>query len=227
MKEVGYVEGRHYVLEVRNAAGKPAELGAVARTLVAQNCDVILLGAGITLVAVTAATHTIPIVVAAVTSDPVRRGDAASLARPGGNVTGLSGAQMEGVSGKWLEFIREVVPSLSRVVVVMKPYESVGAGARDRGRRETSRHRIFAHTSNEFGRHRHRPRQAGSSAWRWADRVLRGASVAPPCSHCGAGGKKDLPAMYTLKAYVEAGGLMSPRLSASPSRRDCCCARMW
>jgi putative tryptophan/tyrosine transport system substrate-binding protein len=126
MGEVGYVEGRHYVLEMQNAGGKPSELGAVARKLVAQHVDVILVGAGITLVAATAATQTIPMVLATVTSDPVRRGHAASLARPVGNVTGLSGAQMEGVSGKWVEFLREVVPSLSRIFLVMDPTSQTG-----------------------------------------------------------------------------------------------------
>jgi putative ABC transport system substrate-binding protein len=119
MREVGYVEGKHYVLEMRNAAGKPDELASIARSLVARQVDVILVGAGITLTAATAATQTIPIVVAG--PEPVQRGVAKSLARPGGNVTGLIGGQMEGMSGKRLELLREIVPNLSRIVMVMNP----------------------------------------------------------------------------------------------------------
>jgi putative ABC transport system substrate-binding protein len=72
MRDAGYVEGTHYVLELRNAAGKPEELPEVARTLIAQRVDVILVGAGSTLSAVAAATQTLPIVIAGRTT-PLRR----------------------------------------------------------------------------------------------------------------------------------------------------------
>jgi putative tryptophan/tyrosine transport system substrate-binding protein len=209
MRELGYVEGTNYVLEMRDAGGKPAELPAVARALVARGVDVILVGAGITLVAVTAATRTIPIVVAAVTADPVRRGDAASLARPAGNVTGLSGVQMEGVSGKWLEFLREAVPSLSRIILVMNPTsqsalaQEIEVAAKHLGIAilpipVTNPEDVDSGLAKLLVR-----RGDGlivfSEAPLWARRARIAELVAT----------KRLPAIYTLKAYVEAGGLMS------------------
>jgi len=209
MREVGYVEGRHYVLEMQNADGKPDRLDSVARTLVAQGVDVILIGAGITLAAATAATNTIPIVIATVTSDPVRRGHAASLARPAGNVTGLSGVQMEGVSGKWLEFLRELVPGLSRIFVVMNPTsqsslaDEVESAAKGFGL-AFARIRVTNADDIDIALRNLAVRRGDgivlfSEAPLWSRRARIADLVA----------KKKLPAIYTLKAYVEAGGLMS------------------
>jgi len=121
MRDVGYVEGRDYVFDIRNAGGKQEQLHEVARTLVASGVDIILVGAGATLGAAAEATQTIPIVIASTTTDPVRQGFAKSLARPQGNVTGVTGADLEGLNGKRVELVKEVVPNLSRIFVVMNP----------------------------------------------------------------------------------------------------------
>ena len=114
--ELGYVEGKNIVIEWRSAEGKADRLPALAAELVRLKVDVIVSpGPGPTRAA-KQATNTIPIVMA-FDDDPVGSGFAASLARPGGNITGLSTLASE-ISGKQLELLREIVPKLSRVAVL-------------------------------------------------------------------------------------------------------------
>jgi putative ABC transport system substrate-binding protein len=116
LRELGYVEGKNIVIEWRSAEGKADRLPALAAELVRLKVDVIVSpGPGPTR-AVKQATNTIPIVMA-FDDDPVGSGFAASLARPGGNITGLSTLASE-ISGKQLELLREIVPKLSRVAVL-------------------------------------------------------------------------------------------------------------
>ena len=115
LRDLGYVEGKDIVIEWRSSEGKPERLPNLAAELVRLKVDVIVTGgAGATRPA-KKATATIPIVMAQ-DSDPVGSGFVASLARPGGNVTGLSTLLPE-ISGKRLEILKEVVPRLSRVAV--------------------------------------------------------------------------------------------------------------
>jgi putative ABC transport system substrate-binding protein len=115
LKELGYVEGKNIVIEYRSPEGKFDRLPALAAELVRLKVDVIVTaGSGATRPA-KAATSTIPIVMAQ-DDDPVANGFVASLARPGGNITGLSTLSPE-LSGKRLELLKEVVPKLSRVAV--------------------------------------------------------------------------------------------------------------
>src|SRR5437762_7630885 len=120
LRDLGYVEGRNLVIEYREAEGKADRLPALAAELVALKVDVIL-AAGSTLTARVAkeATTTIPIVFAAV-GDPVGSGLVTSLARPGGNVTGLSSLGPELV-GKRLELLKQAVPGVDRVAVLFLP----------------------------------------------------------------------------------------------------------
>ena len=116
LRELGYVEGKNIVIEWRDAEGKPDRLPALAAELVRLKVDVIVTGgAGATRPA-KEATTTIPIVMAQ-DRDPVGSGFVASLARPGGNITGLSTLSPE-ISGKQLELLKEIVPRLSRVAVL-------------------------------------------------------------------------------------------------------------
>ena len=113
LRELGYVEGRDIAFEWRSAEGKAERLPGLAAELVRLKVDVIVTGgAGATRPA-KEATSTIPIVMAQ-DSDPVGSGFVASLARPGGNVTGLSTLHPT-ISGKRLEILKEVLPRLSRV----------------------------------------------------------------------------------------------------------------
>jgi putative tryptophan/tyrosine transport system substrate-binding protein len=115
LRELGYVEGKNIVIEWGSPEGKPDRLPALAAELVRLKVDVIVTaGPGATHPA-KEATVTIPIVMTQ-DSDPVGTGFIASLARPGGNITGLSRLAPE-LSGKRLELLKEVIPKLSRVAV--------------------------------------------------------------------------------------------------------------
>ncbi len=120
LRDSGYVEGKHFVLERRYAEGRLDRLPALAAELVALNVDVIFARASHAVRAARQATGTIPIVAADLESDPIAMGLVASLARPGGNVTGIF-LDLPGVSAKHLEFLTEVVPRLSRVAVLGDP----------------------------------------------------------------------------------------------------------
>jgi len=116
LRELGYVEGKNIVIEWRFAEGKADRLRELVAELVRLKVDVIVTGGPPPTRAAKQATSTIPIVMA-FDDDPVGSGFAASLARPGGNITGLSTYFPE-ISGKQLELLREIVPKLSRAAVL-------------------------------------------------------------------------------------------------------------
>jgi putative ABC transport system substrate-binding protein len=116
LRELGYVEGRNIVIDYRWADGNNERLPALAAELVRLKPDVIVTHGALATRAVQQATTTIPIVIAAA-GDPVATGLVASLARPGGNTTGLTVIAPE-TSGKRLELLREAVPALARVSVL-------------------------------------------------------------------------------------------------------------
>jgi len=116
LRELGYVEGKNIVIEWRFAEGKADRLRELVAELVRLKVDVIVTGGPPPTRATKQATSTIPIVMA-FDDDPVGSGFAASLARPGGNITGLSTYFPE-ISGKQLELLREIVPKLSRAAVL-------------------------------------------------------------------------------------------------------------
>ena len=116
LRELGYVEGKNIIIEYRHAEGKPDRLPAVAAELVRLKVDVIVTTGPSGTRAAKEATVTIPIVMTN-DNDPVGNGFVASLARPGGNITGLATLSPE-LSGKRLELLKEIVPRLSRVAVL-------------------------------------------------------------------------------------------------------------
>ena len=116
LRELGYVEGKNIVIEWRYAEGKLDRLPALAAELVQLKVDIVVTGPPSATRAAKEATVTIPIVMAQDT-DPVANRFVASLARPGGNITGLSTLATE-ISGKQLEVLKETVPSLSRVAIL-------------------------------------------------------------------------------------------------------------
>jgi putative ABC transport system substrate-binding protein len=115
LRELGYVEGKNIVIERRHAEGKLDRLPELAAELVRLNVDVIVTSGPTATRPAKGATSTIPIVMT-FDDDPVGSGFVASLARPGGNITGLSTLAPE-ISGKQLELLKEIVPTLSRVAV--------------------------------------------------------------------------------------------------------------
>jgi putative ABC transport system substrate-binding protein len=116
LRELGYVEGKNIVIEWRSAEGKLDRLSALAAELVRLKVDVIVTTGPTATRPAKEATSTIPIVMAQ-DIDPVGTGFVASLARPGGNITGLSSLVPE-ISGKQLELLKEIVPNLLRVAVL-------------------------------------------------------------------------------------------------------------
>lgn len=119
LRDLGWVEGRDFTIEARFADGNPERLPELAAQLVRQRVDVILVGSNPGTLAAKQATSTIPIVMVT-TGDPVGGGLVASLARPGGNVTGLTALGQE-LSVKRLELLKEAVPGVSRVAVLISP----------------------------------------------------------------------------------------------------------
>jgi ABC-type uncharacterized transport system substrate-binding protein len=120
LRELGYVEGRNITIEWRVSEGKYERLPDLAAELVRRNVDVIVVPADQNALAARRATRTIAIVVAA-SSDPVGSGLVTSLARPGGNITGLSAVAGPEIVGKQLELIKAIIPEVSRVAILLNP----------------------------------------------------------------------------------------------------------
>jgi putative ABC transport system substrate-binding protein len=115
LRELGYVEGKNILIEWRSADGKLDRIPAIASDLVRLKVDALVTAGPAGTAPAKDATTVIPIIMAQ-DSDPVGNGFVASLARPGGNITGLSALSSE-ISGKQLELLREIVPKLSRLAV--------------------------------------------------------------------------------------------------------------
>jgi putative tryptophan/tyrosine transport system substrate-binding protein len=118
LRDLGYIEGENIVIEERHAAGRPEKLPALAAELVRLKVDVLVAAESLAAVQAKKATATIPIV--SFTQDPVALGLVASMARPGGNITGMSDYHA-GMANKRLELLKEIVPSASRFAVFLNP----------------------------------------------------------------------------------------------------------
>ena len=119
LRELGYTEQRHFVLEERYAGGKFERLPALAQELVAAKCDVWLVSTTPANIAAKAANSTIPHVMVLI-ADPVGAGVVSNLAHPGSNITGVTNIVSE-LAGKRLEILKEIVPAASRVAVFINP----------------------------------------------------------------------------------------------------------
>ena len=119
LRDAGYVEGRDITIEWRSANGDDDQVPRLAADLVGRKVDVIVVGGNAATLALKRATSTIPIVMA-LSADPVGSGLVTSLARPGGNVTGLS-PMMEELTTKRLQLLKEAVPGATRVAVLWNP----------------------------------------------------------------------------------------------------------
>jgi putative ABC transport system substrate-binding protein len=126
LKSLGWTDGQNMRIETRWAAGDLNRVQALAGELVDLKSDVIVTLGTITLSAVRQKTHSIPIVFALV-NDPVGSGMVASLAHPGGNITGFTNFEY-GIAGKWLELLRELSSGMHRVLVIMNPDNSGHSG---------------------------------------------------------------------------------------------------
>lgn len=120
LRSLGYRVGENVVIEYRFAGGDMGRLAALATEMAGLGVDVIVSGTNATTVAAMKATRTIPIVMAN-SAEPVSAGLVASLARPGGNVTGFSSEPGDEINGKRLEFLKDTLPNLSRVGILWNP----------------------------------------------------------------------------------------------------------
>jgi len=120
LRKLGWVEGKNFIIEYRFAEQKSERVPDLAAELVRLKFDLIVATGGLHALAAKGATTTIPIVMASTVGDPVALGLVASLARPGGNVTGLSSLSIE-IGTKRLEILKDAVPKLARVGVLMVP----------------------------------------------------------------------------------------------------------
>ena len=208
LRELGYVEGKNIVIEWRDAEGQLERLPDLAAELVRLKVDVIVAGGLPAARAAKQATTTIPIVMTG--GDPVRAGIVASLARPGGNVTGLSDSTVD-VSTKRLELLKEVVPKLSRVAILWNPanptnplqVKDTQAAAPSLGMT------VYSVEVKEVGEL--------EVAFTGIKRERAGGLLVPGDPMFTSNRKRTadlaakhrLPAMFTAQEYVEAGGLMA------------------
>ena len=213
LRDLGYVEGRNVVIEYRDAEGKLERLPALAAELVALKVDVIVAAAG-TLAALAAqqATRTIPIVVIAV-GDPVTSGLVTSLARPGGNVTGLSALSPE-LTSKWLELLKQAVPVVSRVAFLLQP-----GALGERTEKNIVKEADLAARALGVRLQVVEARGPADLDRAFADMTSAraGALMVPSTPMFSSerrrlldlAAKNRLPTLFTFREYVDAGGLMS------------------
>ena len=209
LRAVGYVEGRNIILEERWAEGRFDRLPSLAAELVRLNLDVIVTASTPAVQAAQQATKTVPIVMTLV-SDPVEDGVVTSLARPGGNVTGLSLMHPE-LSAKRLALLKEVVPRLSRVAVFWSP--STASYRKVLGETEIAAHALGV----QLRAIEVRGPADLDSAFSAITRERAGALVVLPDALfrnqqrriLDLAARSRLPAMYWSRDLVEAGGLMA------------------
>jgi putative ABC transport system substrate-binding protein len=209
LRELGYVEGKSIVIEYRWAEGKFDRLPDLAAELVRLKVDVILSGGPTATRPAKEATVTIPIVMA-FDDDPVGSGFVASLARPGGNITGLSTLAPE-ISGKQLELLKEIVPRLSRVAVFGTSTRSGNAQALREIERAAGTLGVQLQYLDVLGAKDIEALFRAASKGR-ADAVLALASptlLLQRTQIADLAVKNRLPAIYDRAEFVEDGGLMT------------------
>jgi putative tryptophan/tyrosine transport system substrate-binding protein len=140
LRELGYIEGQSIAIEYRYTEGKVDRLPDLAAELVRLKVDIIVVGGNSPIRAAKNATETIPIVMTGIGPDPVEAGFIESLARPGGNVTGLTNLNRE-LGGKRLELFKEAVSKVARVSVL---YEQANPPSLQRGERASPSRRASA-----------------------------------------------------------------------------------
>jgi putative tryptophan/tyrosine transport system substrate-binding protein len=209
LQEFNYVEGTNLIVEYRWGDGNFDQLPAMAAELIQLKVDVIISGNTAALLALQKATRTIPIVMLAA-GDPVATGLAANLARPGGNITGLSLIAPE-VSGKRLELLKELIPKLARVTVLSNPNNPAVVLALQETQAaaqilDLKLHKVDMRAPSELDRALSLIVESGPDAL-----VLLSDSVmldrrAPIATFAV---RQRLPSISPFREFAEAGGLMS------------------
>jgi putative tryptophan/tyrosine transport system substrate-binding protein len=209
LSELGYVEGQNFTLVFPSGEVKPERLAHLAAELVSLKVDVIVAAATVAVQAAKEATKTIPIVTP-ITTDPVETGLVASLARPGGNITGLSYMSSD-LSGKRLDLLKEVVPKVSRIAVLSSP-SSANAPPQMRETEAAARslglqlQLLEVRDVDDF----ERVFQAAIKDRAGALITLDDAFVFTHRTRIvKLAAKSRLPSIYGFREFVDAGGLMS------------------
>jgi len=209
LRELGWVEGQNLIVERRWAEGHFDRLPGLMAEVIGRKVDVLFTWTTPGALAAKNATSTIPIVALGM-GDPVRSGLVASLARPGGNLTGMSMGYGEGFSGKWLELLQETVPRLSTVAVILNPDISHQRDqAKDLEAAAPKRHLKVQIIEVRDG-------EAFDAVFERAGKQAQAVLVFPsPTTMINRAritmlaAKHRLPAMYGLRDFVDAGGLMA------------------
>jgi putative tryptophan/tyrosine transport system substrate-binding protein len=209
LRELGYIDGQNIVIEYRTAEGRNKRQPELARELVAMKVDVLVAAGGNDVTdALMRATKSIPIVMTA-GSNPVARGMISSLARPGGNVTGIT-SNWDDLSGKRLELLKETLPKLARIAVLWSSSGERGtqwkASQTAAKQLKLQLHSMHIHTADDL-----------ENAFKEAIKARSGAVAVTQSSEIGANiqrviqlaTKHRLPAIYAIPEYAEAGGLIA------------------
>ena len=209
LHELGWTEGQNLIIEARWAESRYDRLPALMAEVLGRKVDVIVTYGTPAAIAAKHTTSTIPIVVAAM-GDPVGSGVAVSLAHPGGNLTGFSQGWDEGIGGKWLELLQETVPRLSTVALLANPDNPL---ARELARKIEA---IATARGLKVRLIEVRAPRALAGAFERAGRTAQAVLVLPdPIISAtreqvtALAAKHRLPAMYTLRDFVDVGGLMA------------------
>jgi putative tryptophan/tyrosine transport system substrate-binding protein len=208
MRELGWVKGQNLIVDERWADGRYDRLPALMAEVVGRRVDVLVTSTTVAAIAAKNATSTIPIV-DALMGDPVGTGLVVSLARPGGNLTGLSMGWTQGMAGKWLELLQETVPRLSTVAVIADP-------DRPMSREQTKRLEAVAPArALKIRVIAVRRPEALDGAFEQAQRTAQAVLVLADQNmldqqHVAAlAAQHRLPDMHVLREFVDAGGLMA------------------
>ncbi len=209
LRELGWVEGKNLIIESRQAQGHIDKLPELMADLVSRRVDVIITVGTPAALSARRVTTTTPIVDASM-GDPVGSGLAATLARPGGNVTGLSSEMSDDLSGKWLELLHEVVPRLSAVAVIANPDNPLNARLRKALEAAATARRVGLHLIEV------RERAAPLDRYfRQAQKQTQAVLVLPdPFTFelrrqiAAMALSYRLPDMYVWLGYLDSGGLM-------------------
>jgi putative tryptophan/tyrosine transport system substrate-binding protein len=210
LAELGFVEGKNIAFEYRSANNKLDRLPALVDELVRLNVDVLLTSATPATIAAKNATKTIPIVFIQLAVDPVTAGFIDSLARPGGNITGLTNIAAE-LAGKRLEILKETVPKLSRVALMWEPKNAGSAQTWKESQLPAKElglqlHSMEVSSADQFDGAFKEAIKARSAALALTPMVLA-ANHRKEIVELAA--KSRLPAVYYRDSFAESGGLMS------------------
>jgi putative ABC transport system substrate-binding protein len=208
LRELGYVENQNIVVEYRYAEGKPDRLASLIGELIDLKVEILLAQGTAATAAVKRRTTTTPIVT--VSNDPVGSGFVQSLARPGGNITGLSFAVGESFSGKWLQLVRETVPKASSVGIIWNPATRWGASLEEMKA-------LAPGLSLRLSSHPVRSREDIDAAFATVTRAHVGALiiqtdplvVGQTAQIVRLASASGIPTVYGLREFVDAGGLVS------------------